>query len=308
MPTFDVCGLGGVCWDFVGVVEHYPLPDEKAALNELIQMGGGLAGTAMSAVAALGGRASVFGRLGDDDFGDNILQAFQREGVDITGLQVVPGATSQFAFCIALAATGQRSIFWRAGSYPRLNAGEVDLARLTDCRCLLVDHHHMRASIEAAHYAREHGVPVVLDLERTQPGDAELLWAVDYPIVPARFVLEFTGEESLAAAAAALRGRGLRTLIVTQGERGVSAFVEDSVLHRPAYAVAPIVDTTGAGDVFHGAFAYAVALGYELAGCLDFAAGAAALSCCGLGGRGALPGRAAVEHLVAASAAPKEEQ
>ena len=298
MPTHDVCAIGCVCWDYVGIVECYPELDEKALLTELVQMGGGLSGTAMAAVAALGGNVKIFGRLGDDDFGGKILEAFAREGVDASGLQVLPGVTSQFAFCVAHESTGRRTIFWKPGSYERMIEGELDLAAVTDCRALLVDHHHIRAATEAARYARDKGLPVVGDIERVQPGAEEFLAVVTHPVVPRRFVRDFTGEGDLAAGVRHIQALGPQIVVVTQGEEGVTAFVRDDQLHQPAFHVEPVVDTTGAGDVFHGAFAYGLALGYDLRENLKFAGAAAALSCSALGGRGALPTLDEVRRLI----------
>jgi len=124
------------------------------------------------------------------------------------------------------------------------------------------------------------------------------LAAVTHPIVPRRFVREFSGESDLAAGARRMQEQGVELVIVTQGEEGVTAFVGDEQMHQPAFHVEPVVDTTGAGDVFHGAFAYGLALGYELAENLEFAAAAAALSCRALGGRGALATMAEVRGLI----------
>lgn len=292
MPTYDVIAIGGVCWDFVGLVDEMPGLDEKAPLSELVQIGGGLSGTAIAAVAALGGRGKVFGRVGDDDFGDKILAEFRRQGVETSGLQVLPGITSHFAFCIAHRATGRRTIFWKPGTYSRMVERELDLEAATDCRALLVDHHHIRAATEAARYARSKGIPVVGDIERAQPGAEEFLAAVDYPVVPRRFVRELTGADDLEEGVRRMQALGAGTVIVTAGEAGATAFIGDQQLHQPAYGVAPLVDTTGAGDVFHGAFAYGLALGFDLPHNLKFASAAAALSCRALGGRGALPTRA----------------
>jgi ribokinase len=253
----------------------------------------------MSAVAALGGRSAIFGIVGDDDFGQKILDGFLREGVATHGLQVLPGHTSHFAFCVAEAGTGNRAIFFMPGTYGRLEADQVDLASLTDCRVLLVDHHHLHVAIEAGYHARARGIPVVGDIERQQDGAREFVEAVDYPVVPERFVTEFTGHGDLAEGARALLDVGARAVVVTRGSRGAMAFTPEEAIHQPAFAVEPVVDTTGAGDVFHGAFAYGLALGYDLRRNLAFASAAAALSCRGLGGRGALPTLAEAEGLLA---------
>lgn len=298
MPKFDVCALGGICWDYVGIVDDYPELDEKARLTDLIQMGGGLSATALSAVASLGGKAAIFGRIGDDDFGRKCLEAFATEGVSAEFLEVLPGIRSQFAFCVAHSQSGRRSIFYAPGSYERLGPGEVDLEALTDCRALLVDHHHIAAATEAGHYARSKGIPVVADIERVQPGAAEFVAAVDYPIVPRGFVRALSGEEDLEAGARYFQSLGPRTVIITCGSEGVLAFDQGRRLHQPAFCVEPVIDTTGAGDVFHGAFTYGLARGYSLEENLAFAGAAAAVSCTALGGRGALPTREQVQELL----------
>lgn len=298
MPKFDVCALGGVCWDYVGIVDCYPELDEKALLSEVIQMGGGLSGTAMAAVAALGGSAAIFGRIGDDDFGAKILDGFHKERVDTSGLEVLPGITSQFAFCVAHRETGRRSIFWKPGSYERMVPGEVDLEALTDCKCLLVDHHHLAAATDAARYARAKGIPVVADIEREHPDAIEFLQAVDVPILPRGFVRALSGDDDLDRAAAYIQSLGPKTVIITCGDEGVLAYADGQRLHQPAFCVLPVIDTTGAGDVFHGAFAYGLALGYDLPRNLAFAGAVAALSCRGLGGRGALATMAEVQEIM----------
>lgn len=301
MATYDVCGVGCCAWDLVSVVDRYPGADEKVSLQELKQMGGGLAATAMSAVAALGGRSAIFGIVGDDDFGQKILEAFRREGVAIHGLQVQPGVRTHFAFCVAEKGTGHRAIFYMNGSYRRMEAGDLDVQAVCDCRALLIDHHHLWAAVEAARHARERGIPIVGDIERQHEGARAFLEAVTHPIVPERFVRACTGQDDLAAGAAELLALGADVLIVTQGSRGATAFTPDGSIHQPAFPIAPVVDTTGAGDVYHGAFAYGLALGYDLERNLAFSAAAAALSCRGLGGRGALPTMAEVEKLLRTS-------
>ena len=298
MARFDVCALGCICWDYVGIVENYPALDEKALLGELVQMGGGLSATAMVAAARLGAKAAIFGRVGDDEFGAHCLAAFAAEGVDAAGVEVVRGASSQFAFCVAHAATGKRSIFWKRGSSDRLGRGETNLQAVTDCRCVLLDNHHSAAAREAAEFALAAGTPVVVDVERPDPGTRELFGLATWPIVPESFIREATGASSLDTGVAMLRTANNRAVIVTLGERGVIAYTDEGIIRRPAYHVEPVVDTTGAGDVFHGAFSYGIALGYELEENLAFASAAAGLSCRGLGGRGALASFAETSELI----------
>jgi sulfofructose kinase len=281
--------MGCCCWDYLGVVERYPGLDEKVAMKQLVQQGGGQAGTAMVAVARLGGRAAIFGRVGDDEFGRRNYQAFEEEGVDTSWLVTVPGATSQFAFCVIDEPTGKRSIFYIHGAKGKFRPEELPRERLLDCRCLLLDGHHNEAAVAAAGWAREQGLPVVLDLERPQPQDEQLVSLCTHPIVTEDFAIDFTGASDFREAARAMLARGPEAVVITRGAEGAVAFTAEQTIEQPAFEVEPIVDTTGAGDVFHGAFAYGIALGYDLAHNLAFASAVAALKCRTLGGRAGIP-------------------
>jgi len=286
---FDVIGLGCVCWDIVGTVDRYPALDEKERLNELIQQGGGQAATAMVAVARLGGRCAIWGRVSDDEFGDKNIAQFQAEGVDTQHLQVLPGGASQFAFCVAEAGSGHRSIFWKHGSVGKLEPTDLDRAALLRCKCLLVDGHHIAAAIQAAEWAREAGIPVVLDMERPQPENEKLLQVCDYPILPEVYAIAHSGLPDVIEAGRKLHEHLGRLVIITCGDKGALAFNKGEVLHQPAFEVQPVIDTTGAGDVYHGAFAYGLTLGYDLVENMRFSAAAAALKCRALGGRTGIP-------------------
>ncbi len=287
--TFDVIGMGCCCWDYLGVVEQYPGIDEKVAMKELDQQGGGQAGTAMVAVARLGGRAAIFGRVGEDEFGQHVRETFEAEGVDTTWLVTVLGATSQFAFCAIDESSGKRTIFYVHGTKGKFDPDELPREDMLDCRCLLLDGHHNVAAVAAAGWARQEGIPVVLDLERPQAQDEQLVSLASHPIVPEEFALAFTGEDDLRAAGEAMLARGPEVVVITRGEKGSLAFTREGTIEQPALRVEPVVDTTGAGDVFHGAFAYGIALGYDLARNLRFSSAVAALKCRALGGRAGIP-------------------
>ncbi len=297
-PTFDVMAFGGVCWDFVGGVERYPALDEKAPLKSLVQQGGGQAATASVTVARLGGKSAICGHVGDDEFGQKNVAEFRNEGVDTTYLKVVPGGSTQFAFCVAQEGSGHRSIFWKAPSMGKIDPAELDIQALLNCRCLLVDSHHVVASAAVARAAREAKIPVVMDMERPQPGNDELLLAADWPILPELYARIHSGLEDLGEAGRALQRSLGRPVIVTMGAKGAMAFAEGDTHHQPAFEVSPVVDTTGAGDVYHGAFAYGLSLGYGLEENMRFAAAVAALKCLALGGRTGIPSFAEARRLM----------
>lgn len=171
----------------------------------------------------------------------------------------------------------------------KLDPGELDMARLLDCRCLLVDSHHVAAATAAAVAARELGIPVVLDMERPQPGNADLLGACDYPILPEVYAKVHSGLGDPIEAGWALHRSLGRLVIITMGTRGAMAFVDGETYHQPAFEVEPVVDTTGAGDVYHGAFAYGLSQGWGVEDNMRLAAAVAALKCTALGGRTGIP-------------------
>ena len=286
---FDVIGLGGCCWDLLGIVNKYPQVDEKESLVAFDQQGGGQAGTAMVTVARLGGRAAIAGVRGDDDFGEKIEHSFADEGVDISHLYIVRQCISHTAVCIAIAGTGHRTIFYREDTKGRLAPQQLNRDFITSGRCFLTDTHHPQAGLVAARWAKEAGIPIVIDLERFAETNEQLLTVADYPILPADYAREFTGETELAAAAQKLFEYGPTVLVITRGVQGTLAYTQHGIVEQPAFPVEPVVDTTGAGDVFHGAFAYGLALGYTLPQNLTFASVVAALNCRKLGGRAGIP-------------------
>jgi sulfofructose kinase len=240
------------------------------------------------------------GRVGDDDYGRKIRAAFEEVGVDISwGLQVVPGARSQWAFCVAQKTTGLRAILWRPPATGTIAPEELDLGRATCARVVLVDTHHLAAAIALVRRCRELGIPTVADIEHPSEQGRELLQLVDFPILPEDCALKWTAEGCCEAAAKALTQQAWGTVVVTMGARGSLACDQNgAILYQPAFEVRPVVDTTGAGDVYHGAFAFAVARGMALPKAMRFASATAALSCQALGGRAGLPSLAQVEALL----------
>lgn len=299
-PQYDVVCLGTCCWDTLGICEEWPQLDQKRPLLALEEQGGGPAATAAAAIARLGGRVAFIGRIGDDDYGRKIREAFEQVGVDISwGLQVIPGARSQWAFCVAHKATGLRAILWRPPATGTIAPEDLDLHRATSTLVVLVDTHHIAAALRLVRRCRELTIPTVADIERPSDQNQQLLQLVDYPILPEDCALDWTGEQSCEAAATALSRQAGGAVVITMGARGSLACTSNGeILYQPAFEVHPVVDTTGAGDVYHGAFAYAVARNMPLREAMRFASATAALSCQALGGRAGLPTLSQVEALL----------
>ena len=287
MQTYDVVGVGYCAVDYLGIVPRYPNVDEKMGMTEFIRQGGGIMATAMAAVGRLGGRARYIGKIGDDDFGKFIISELQKEGVDTSRVVIQPGASSQFSFVVVDGVTGKRTIFWTSSGI-EFGASEIRREDILAGKVLQVDAHHPSAAIQAATWANEAGIPVVLDAGSLREGSAELVERTDALMVSTLFARQFTGEDDPERAARAMFGGRRRIAGVTLGERGCVYVTEDGLFHQPAFEV-EVVDTTGAGDVFHGAFSFGLAKGWPYPRIVEFASAVAAIKCTKLGGRTGIP-------------------
>jgi len=301
-PRFDVVGVGVAALDYVTRLERYPGPDEKLKTDELLIAGGGTVGTALVTASRLGLRAAFAGPVGDDPFGRQVLGGLEAEGVDVGLARVSPGARTTWAFCVAHAA--ERNVFSVRGTHPPMSLGAEELERALDCRLLHLDGSEEQASLELARAAQARGVLTSLDGGSPRATTAELLEQVDVCIVSAPFLAALFPGRPEREALAALDRPGRRVTAVTRGARGTLAVIGRELLEVPAEPVAVMVDTTGAGDVFHGAFIAALLEGVAIERALAFASHVAALKCRVLGGRAGIPRRKDVADWLPAAQDP----
>ena len=288
-PPLDVVGLGYCAWDYLGVVDHIPEFDAPTVgLGDFLSSGGGPVATALVALARLGARAGYIGVVGDDEPGYRIKGAFEQAGVDVQRMRVQSGARTPVCMVLVQAQTGQRTILCYRGTRREVDLQPADHAYITSARFLHLDGHHISAAITAAQWMREAGGTVVLDANKPRPRLDELLPWVDVLITNARFPTAYTSRQNLNDAADTLMELGAQIVVTTQGESGCVCFTQEGVWNVPGFPV-PVVDTTGAGDAFHGAFIYGLMQDWPIERTADFASALAALNCTALGGRAALP-------------------
>jgi sugar/nucleoside kinase (ribokinase family) len=285
---FDVVGLGLNAVDFLCVVPHFPHYDSKLKMLDFRQSGGGQAATAMVACQRLGLKTRYVGKTGGGDFGDYSRRSLELAGVDTEGVSVVPDARNQCAFILIDDRTGERTIIWDRDQRLVMHPREVPRDIIGSAKVLLLDGHDAAAAVQAARFAGEAGMPVVMDAERISEETAELVSLSDVVIGERHFPERFTGCADLKDALRQIAGRGPRVTGVTLGKEGALALYDGRFYHSPAYEVA-CRDTTGAGDVFHAAFIRALFEDWDLARCLAFSNAVAALKCRDLGGRAGLP-------------------
>jgi len=298
--AFDVTGLGLNSVDLVAVVAEYPASNTKQRLQRFAQLPGGQIATALTVCAKLGWRASYIGSFGDDLLGQVSRDSLTREGVDIHASRTVSGATNQFAVVLVDARSGHRTVLWDRHPGLTIAAETVSKDAVTAGRMLIVDCHETAAATQAARFAREAGIPTVIDVERVRPGIGELLQNIDAIIAAQDFPTELTGyEETGRALEAIAREYGAPIVSVTLGEKGSLARCGGREIRTPAFPV-DCVDSTGAGDAFRGGFAAGClrAPQGDVEDILKYANAVAALNCRALGARGGLPTADEVESLL----------
>lgn len=252
----------------------------------MVEQGGGPAATAAVAIARLGGKVTLLAAVGDDPRGRRILQELEQEGVDVSRCIQHPGTTSPLSMVVVDRPAATRTIFYYPGS-SKLDPEQVDPDLVRKAGALLLDAHRVEAACAVATVAREAGVPVLFDAGEPKPENC-LMALADYPIPPLAAALQATGESDPARAAQALLRPPARAVVVTMGAEGYLVATPEGVWRESAFPV-QAVDTTGAGDAFHGGLALGIAWGHPVREAARFAAAVAALKCRKPGGRSGLP-------------------
>ena len=280
---FDIVGLGCTAVDDLLYVPSFPAADEKVKVERSLRRCGGLTGVALIAAARLGARCAYAGCLGTDEFSQYIADNFTREGVDVSHAPRGPEAGVVRSVIVVGNNTGSRNVFFegrgRIGAHNSLPASDV----IANSKVLFIDQWGMTGNLRAARAARSAGVAVVADFEEAGgPVFQEVLAQVDHLILSEDFARQITGRADAAGAAIALWRVDRVVVLVTCGAKGcwsVSADAPQKACHYPAFAV-QAADTTGCGDVFHGAYAASLARGEPLVDRICFAAAAAAIKAC----------------------------
>jgi sulfofructose kinase len=226
------------------------------------------------------------------------MESLEGSGINIDDVQVRNGAANQSAYIIIDQTTGERTVLWRRPEELKLNPAEVRPEMITSSRMLHIDGHDTPAVARAASIARSHSIPVTVDVDTVYHGFDEVLPFVDYLITSSEFPAAWTNRRDPLEALAAIQDEyGMRLAAMTLGSHGCLARTQGRFFYSPAFVV-NCVDTTGAGDIFHGAFCYAMLEDMPLHQALDFSNAMAALNCTRLGARGGIASRAEAEQLM----------
>ena len=298
---YDVVGLGVSTVDLLMQVDHLPAEEEILRADAFSVQGGGPVATAIVALARLGARTAMMDAIGDDWRGDTICSDYARGGVDTQLLIRRSGCTSATALVLVRRPAGTRTIVWSPGTAPELAVDEVPWSAIGQTVFLHVNGRHGDACLRTCEYARQHGVQVSFDggAGRYREETRRLVPLSDVCIVAREFASLYTGEAEPGRAGPALLAAGPSLVAITDGLRGSWVFARDGTsFHQAAFHV-EVVDTTGCGDCYHGAFLFGLSRGMELRRAATLASAAAALNARALGGRQGLPTLGEVESFLA---------
>jgi ribokinase len=299
IENIQVVGLGQACLDYLGRTPVYPSEDKKVELMDMHIHCGGPASTALVTLSRLGISTSFLGSISDDYFGTEIVKGLKKERVDTSFLKITSGYTSQFAFIVITRDTGKRTIFWHRGSVPHLKPEDVNLSLFPSAPLLHLDGLMTDASIEAAKQAKKRGMKVVLDAGTMREGYRELLRLVDVLIASERFAEPLLGTHaSPETSLKALRELCPGEVIITLGSKGSIGYDHGEVISQKAISIKAI-DTTGAGDVYHGAYIYGILQGWDMNECMRFATVASGLKCREIGAQEGIPGLDEIKKFLA---------
>ena len=298
--TIDLFGFGIVAVDDLIEIPYFPPPGGKLEVVSRRRQGGGLCATALVAAARLGLKCMYGGFLGRNELSEFARETFRKEGVGFVEEVPYPEAEPFHSSILVDRKTGERTIFYSREKVVDPNPRNIRADLIAESRALFVDHLGPQGTIQACKVARRLGIPIIADIENVNESAVrEVINLTDHLIISIRLALELTGCDDTESTVISLAQNRVCT-VLTDGARGCW-FVEGRemrVHHQPAFEV-DVADTTGCGDVFHGAYAAALLSGMAIPAVIPFASAAAAIKATRPGGQLGIPDRATVERFLA---------
>ena len=297
--TFDVVGVGLNATDTLLLVPQFPAYGGKAPFVKEILSPGGQVASAMVTCVRLGLRTKYIGSVGDDKRGRILMRSLEESGIDISHVQLRQDCPNQSAYIVIDQTTGERTILWQRPDCLRIVPGHIASDQIRCARLLHIDGHDTAAVEHAARIAHTNGIPVTVDVDTIYHGFDRVLPYVDYLIASTNFPVEWTSQRDPFLALELIQKEyGMRVAAMTLGPYGALALYNGQFHYSPAFVV-NCQDTTGAGDVFHGAFCYAVVKDYSIRDALELSNAMAALNCKAVGAQGGIRGLDDARRLIA---------
>jgi sulfofructose kinase len=278
--NLQVVGIGTAVIDYLGIVNKMPMFNDLEAVKvqKWKLTGGGPVATALVALSRFGVRTGYIGMLGDDLIGYHIRDFLEHEGVDVRCIRHNPELRSPTTFVLVEAGTGRRAFLSFRDDLPDYQLSGLEYELIRSARFLHLDGQHFEIGILAAQTAKDAGVRVCLDAYKVDQQTPKWISVTDVVIAAETFPASYTGEQDLLKASRAILKQGPSIVVTTLSERGCSLVTQQDQQQIPGFDV-NVVDTTGAGDVFHGAFIYGLLQGWDSYHTALFANAAGALKC-----------------------------
>lgn len=297
-----ITGIGANVYDTLIMAECYPREDTKLKAEEIRTVGGGPTATGLVAAAKLGAGMELavkfVGSVADDERGRFLLDDFEKWGVSTECVTTEPDCESFCSFVLLSAEKKTRTCVFHRGNKPPLALNDAQREEVRTSDILMVDGNELAAAIDGAKTIREAGGDVLYDAGGLYPGIEALLPYANILIPSEEFSLGHTGEKTAEDAAKKLMELyHPDVVVITQGSRGGLVYDKDGLTHYDIIDT-EVVDSNGAGDVFHGAFAFALAQGWDYRKCAMFANATSSLKCTRVGARAAVPGYTEVINIL----------
>ena len=232
---FDVVGMGLNSVDFLCVVPEFPTLNSKMRISQFSKQGGGQVATAMVALSRWGVKTKYIGKVGGDELGQFSLDSIQQEGVDVSSVLIEPNTPNQFGMIIVDGLTGERTILWDRDERLMYRQGELQKEEVCSGKLLHLDGHDIQAALQCARWAKEEGIPTVIDLDKMDPFTSELIKEIDFVVTSERFPKIFTGISDREKAFRELQKQTPGFLCATLGHEGAMALVDGEILYVPGF-------------------------------------------------------------------------
>ena len=296
-PLWDCLGVGICALDYLSILDPYPGLDEKIDVLASSIQGGGPVPTAMAALSKLGAKVAFVGKVGDDYEGKLIRSELEKFKVNTDFLIVDKKVKSLKAFIWVDKGSGKRTVALDRIKMSPIKPEELSFLKKVSFKYLHLDGRDIEANIFLAKKARKDGSEVILDLGSLRENIESLFPYVDYLVVSKKFAYDYTGLKDLSQACLELKKIGFKCVVITLSEKGCLWTDSQKVNYFPGFKI-DVVDTTGAGDVFHGGFIYGLLRKWRMGKIIQFASACAALKCRKLGGREGIPTLKEVENFL----------
>lgn len=283
-----IVGIGANVYDTLITVPSYPTEDTKLRASGVKESGGGPCATGLVAASKLGAECSYIGVMTDDNAGGFLNQDFNKYGVATDLCDIKNGYSSFVSYILLAEDEASRTCVFDRGNIPSLVLNNTQKQAIADAKILMVDGNEMSAAIDGAKYANENGTDVLYDAGGLYEGVEKLLSYADILIPSEEFALGHTNTDNVCDAAKVLYDKyNPKVVVITQGKKG-GILYDGELREYPAFVV-EVVDSNGSGDVFHGAYAFALTQGFDYYKACIFSSAVSALKCTKVGARVAVP-------------------